>query len=387
MDVKIVVPVWGQNYVDTFLKLSLPTQLSPLNIPKISKKHKVIYVIYTTRKDKKFIESSDIFIRLSKYANIEFSFVNNIFNKKVYTLYRKIHYIELKKSSKKDECVFLFNSDMIMSDQFMYRAIKIMKTHKVINVFCPRTLEEPIKKFYANNANSNYHLKITAQTLNKLWFQNCHPLMKYHFLPKKNKEQILPATFIWQPKKNVVYVRSFHLHPVLVYPKNKKINKFRTTIDAGPIYHIFNSWEIYTEKSNKDLFIIELSPKQRYYNGAGYVNLANTYVGYFQLQDRFNFKNFESEIVVGDLSLAEIKKLRQVSDQFIATILLKYLYSNTIKYTELLKVFNYIVRFIYSKRNLFPNFLFIFMQKIYRKIIKTVFKSSIDYKDYVRFDS
>jgi hypothetical protein len=276
---------------------------------------------------------------------------------------------------------------MIMSDKFISQSLKKLKTYRVINVFCPRTLEEPIKKIYMNNLNMNYSLTINAQLLNKLWLQYYHPLMKYHFLPKKNHEQILPATFIWKTNRGAIYSRSFHLHPILVYPKNRKIIRFRNTIDAGPIFHIFNSREIFTEKYNKNFFVIELSSSHRYYNGAGRFDRADTYVGYFQTQDRLNFKNLESEILVGDLSLRELKELRQVSDLFISTVLIKYLYSNTIKYVELLRVFNIISRQIYNKKNFMPNFLFVFMRKIYRKIIKTFFKSSIDYKDFVRFDS
>ena len=44
---KIVVPVWGDAYLDTFLEYSLPAQLAARNVPAVAPHALKEYVIYT----------------------------------------------------------------------------------------------------------------------------------------------------------------------------------------------------------------------------------------------------------------------------------------------------------------------------------------------------
>ena len=49
--VHLIMAVWGRSYVDLFLDLSLPSQLSARNLPEASQKGNLLYKIFTTRND------------------------------------------------------------------------------------------------------------------------------------------------------------------------------------------------------------------------------------------------------------------------------------------------------------------------------------------------
>ena len=81
MQVKVVVPVWGSRYIETFTKVSLASQLSKNNLPLVSKKNKLEYVIYTLKKDIQYLENSEVVKILKEFASVRFEIINK-FNPK-----------------------------------------------------------------------------------------------------------------------------------------------------------------------------------------------------------------------------------------------------------------------------------------------------------------
>ena len=86
MRVKIVVPVWGMDYINTFIRVSLASQLSENNIPLISKKYKVEYVIYTLKSDKPYLENLESIKLLKKLTSVRFEIINKFQTKNTYRI-------------------------------------------------------------------------------------------------------------------------------------------------------------------------------------------------------------------------------------------------------------------------------------------------------------
>ena len=63
--VHLIMAVWGRSYVDLFLDLSLPSQLSAGNLREASQKGNLLYKIYTTKNDIEQITQHPSFKRLS----------------------------------------------------------------------------------------------------------------------------------------------------------------------------------------------------------------------------------------------------------------------------------------------------------------------------------
>jgi hypothetical protein len=69
----LVTGVWGQKYVDTFVRVGLRNLLSRGNIPDLAAAHEVIYTIYTTHRDAQSLEQAPAFARLRERANVSLS--------------------------------------------------------------------------------------------------------------------------------------------------------------------------------------------------------------------------------------------------------------------------------------------------------------------------
>ena len=60
-----IVPVWGAEYVRTFLDVVLPTHLSPNNLPAVNHRGDSAYHIYTNDEHAPIIRKNPVFARLS----------------------------------------------------------------------------------------------------------------------------------------------------------------------------------------------------------------------------------------------------------------------------------------------------------------------------------
>jgi tetratricopeptide (TPR) repeat protein len=71
--IRLVTVVWGQAYVDTFIRTGLRSLLSKGNVPDLASAHEVVYTIYTTHRDALILEQTPAFARLRESANVSLS--------------------------------------------------------------------------------------------------------------------------------------------------------------------------------------------------------------------------------------------------------------------------------------------------------------------------
>jgi hypothetical protein len=367
------MPLWGSEYISNFIETVLPAQLCYSNLPFIARDHELEYVFYTSKADAMQINDEVIRLGLKEIASIRFEIIKKSKLKDPYKAYGYAHRKELKTSSKLNQCVYLLNSDIIVSEHFFLETLKkILQGYKVVNIICPRGLKSPIEnvldKKYRNSDNS---ISIGSQSLQQLWLNNIHPMMNYHFLPKTNDLEIHPATFMWDSQNKSKYVRSFHLHPVVIFPEATSVHNFKNTIDSGVVFHLFKNSEIFTECRYSQYFAVELSGIEKYYDPAGKIDDSFTFNRYFNNNDHLNFHNLNYEITIGSIPELELISLRNQSNLFLSKLLIGYLSRRKSFLAEshaLRFVFDLIARFIFFHRGVIPNGLYLHLKKKYRQV-------------------
>ena len=381
MRVKIVVPVWGMDYINTFIRVSLASQLSENNIPLISKKYKVEYVIYTLKSDKPYLENLESIKLLKKLTSVRFEIINKFQTKNTYRIYGKIHFRELKKSSKLDESVFLINSDFVFSDGFFSQALgEIKKGIKVVNIVCPRANLESVSTILQSKfSKSEYIIKVNSNNLTKIYLRNIHKMMEYHMLPKAPSDDFLPSSLMWKARNGSLFVRNFHMHPILIYPNSIKIKKIKTTIDDGYVYENFNKNEIHIQEKYDKFLAIEISKKTLLYKPIGRYDDYFKMFYYFTAQIKSNFVNYNSEIIIGKMTKKEVGDFRLKSEREITRIITNYLYGTrkfkrTVSFYTLIKGYWFFAAYVSKKRAYIPNFVIKQMLHTHEFIVVRIFK-------------
>ena len=380
MQVKVVVPVWGTKYIETFTKLSLASQLSKNNLPLISKKYKVEYVIYTLKSDKRYLENSEIIKILKNFATIRFENINKFKIKNTYRIYGQIHHRELKKSSRKNEGVFLINADFVFSDGFFDQTLNEIKNGKrVVNIVCPRANLESIQRILLSKfSKSKNVIEINSKKLSSIYLRNIHKMMKYHLFPKLKDDDYLPSTIMWRANNDSLYLRNFHFHPILIYPNLIKIKKIKITIDDGYIFSIFDRDEIYYQKNTSNYFAFELSKKSLFYDPIGKYNNYMAMIYYFLRQDKTNFINYYEEVTIGKVSKKEMANMKLQSEKEIYRLMGHLLYESgkygAIRFYNIFLLYRLFSIYVVKKKAYIPDFIYLRIKKVHRLIIQDFFR-------------
>lgn len=73
MKIRLVTVVWGREFAEVFLRITLRTLLAEGNCPDLSRKHDVTYTIYTSTDGAALIEATPAFVRLREHMNVRLS--------------------------------------------------------------------------------------------------------------------------------------------------------------------------------------------------------------------------------------------------------------------------------------------------------------------------
>ncbi len=73
MKIRLLTVVWGSEYADVFVRITLRTLLAKGNVLDLSHAHKVIYTVYTTADDEKILRAAPAFTRLCEAVDVRVS--------------------------------------------------------------------------------------------------------------------------------------------------------------------------------------------------------------------------------------------------------------------------------------------------------------------------
>lgn len=256
-EVHIVVIVWGNEYLDFFLKINLPNQMSEENLIFLSnqKKFKIIFKIYTTEKDKKIIECSDIYKKIIKYIQIEIILII-LEDKFKYIIMNKCHENSLREAFKKDSILIFLSPDLICSNNLYFSLFSyIDQGFRCVAAVGIRLAKQNFLE-YINE--KSIDLKIPPRKLVEISLKNLHVASKSLFFDSKTIPSGYQSQLYFRIDDNNLYVRAFHLHPIMIWPE-KEI-KVHSPIDSTLIEETLPSKEkIKIIEDSDDFVLFELT--------------------------------------------------------------------------------------------------------------------------------
>lgn len=244
MTAHIINVVWGEEYVETFLEKSLPFQFSPGNLENFDG----IYILYTTVEDEKVIREHPHFKTLESFLTVEFRTITCEGN--AYTLMTACHCDAIKQGNAKGVPLIFLSPDSILSrGLFSYLQENIDQGKRLVAICSMRTSME---KMESQLAPFNY----SSQALAKIAIQNRHPYSEKCFI-NEGKTLERPSQIYFSLDETNVLVRAFHLHPLLLWPRDQTILPLVTT--DGPHFleravPNFKEWKVITDCTRVSLF-------------------------------------------------------------------------------------------------------------------------------------
>lgn len=262
---RFVNVVWGKAYTELFLELSLPSQLTPRNLPA----PKLVglessYTIYTTKEDEESIRSSAVYRALTNLMPVVFCNIDQVKTFRAhgfgsYDILSGCHTHFLRSLSPvSDGAVFLTPDSIYADGAFAHLCQLACDGRKVVAIGSFRITRETARHEYLTRYRTPGGVKpITGPELVDLALRHLHP--ETLSMVSDSPFSALRHHWYWMVKFDGILLRGLHLHPLYVRVGAKKIASFRT-IDRDFINRVCDCVEdLHVVDDSDNLCVIELT--------------------------------------------------------------------------------------------------------------------------------
>jgi hypothetical protein len=260
----IVLAVWGDAYVATFLGLCVPTLLAPGNIPALGRDQPHRLRIFTTTADADRMAKAPVMVALARHIAVEFPPIpapGKHDNK--YHAITRVHLSALTDARSTGAAVVFLAPDFVLADGTM-RALAARPTVAAILIMSPRADLDAVGKALAplRATDPEGAIRIAPRALAAMCLRHPHAITEslYWDAPVFNR---WPSILQWRADSETMLARSFHPHPLLLDPTRLDAGfttNTRSTIDGDLLSSLqATADEVHIVTESDELLILELS--------------------------------------------------------------------------------------------------------------------------------
>ncbi len=265
--VRILVVLWGEKFINDFLKLNIRTLLAPGNIPALANEYPLHFVLLTTKDDIPIFEKNPIFTMLKQICTVEFISIDDLIIFSNYSTTLTLAYDRAVKNTGLDmlNTYFIFlTADYIMADDSFIGLMRYMK--KGYSGICAgnfQVIEEEIKPFLMNQIdNKTKVLSIKPRDLLKKSLNHLH-LVSYTNIYHQNLTHNYYANrFFLKYNDDLLAGRFYLLHMLCIKPETMDY-QVGASCDYSFIPEMCPSGNIAIINDSDDYLVIELQPRDR----------------------------------------------------------------------------------------------------------------------------
>lgn len=210
----IIMALWGEQYIDDFFRYSLPSLLTPNNLPAYCKKHNSIFHFWTLASSFREIQERMYDTTLSAWADIQFHFLDDVdldsfpVKDDGINLMIEAHRRAIRDAAEGDALLFLC-PDMIIADGGLDHVASIAGTGpKAIMIVGLRVTRE----IAIRGSLAKYGARRMVQGI----LSFLHPFESACRSDSQNFNTRWPNKVIFPVDERGFVVRNFHWHPLLL---------------------------------------------------------------------------------------------------------------------------------------------------------------------------
>lgn len=244
MKFHIITVVWGSAYVDFFLLVTLPNQLSSGNLAAFAATN-TTYKIYTDEQDAIAIRASEAFRRLSRLLKTEIITIDHLQHDYKYTRMTLCHKLAIDDAYHDNARVVLLPPDVIYAENSFAHLLNVAQSGKpVVLMAAPRVQKEgfipaAVEMFHDPSTGA---ISGSSRGLMQLAVSHLHPVSVSNFYTTQDAN-LWPSQLYFDVPDAGFIAHCFHLHPLMFIPRSPNTN-FEGTVDAD---YLLNAYQDVSE--------------------------------------------------------------------------------------------------------------------------------------------
>lgn len=224
-----IVPVWGADYIEVFLRGGLPSQLAAGNLPAIPASDRRAYHIFTRAQDLALFDHMDVIERLRTLVPVHFHVIDAT-STSVHEVMSEAYRRGLVLAHIAGDQAVPLTPDLVFANgAFAWMYAKRQRGARIVLLAVLRaTGTEVMPQLKLAAAANGGVVEIAPCALVNLALRFLHSLTRNHYW--KGSGRLHPANLIWPVGDEGVLLHAFHLHPLFVQP-NASTLSFAGTLD------------------------------------------------------------------------------------------------------------------------------------------------------------
>jgi hypothetical protein len=263
--IQLLVPVWGASYTSQFLEISLPTLLSPGNLPSLAKALPCKLVFLTSSTDAADLKNHAAVHYLRSVCDVEISVIDDLITGDNYSTTITLAYARAVRAAGDamlDTCFFFMISDYIVADGSLANVLARMQagySGTVAGNF--QVVEESAKGSFFKTFDANKsNIIVRPRELMRWALDHLHPMTLANMVNFPLCHTTHSNRLFWRVDDNTLIGRFYLMHMICIRPE---ITQFviGSSCDYSFIPEMCPSGNVYVLTDSDDYLVVEMQKR------------------------------------------------------------------------------------------------------------------------------
>jgi Methyltransferase domain len=262
---KLLLPIWGYDYVRQFLELGLPTLLAPGNVPAVAQALPTEFVILTSADDELFIREHSAFKQLAAACATEIRLIDHLITDSNYSTTITLAYTEAVRAAGEamvDTCFFFLVSDYIVADGSLGNVLKRMQggaSAVVVGNF-QIAMEEALPWLQYKLGPARRILALPPRELMQWALNHLHPATLANIVNIPFSHNSHTNRLFWRVDGNTILGRFYLMHMLCVRPEVTNFT-IEASCDYSFVPEMCPSGNVEAVTDSDEYLVIEMQPR------------------------------------------------------------------------------------------------------------------------------
>jgi hypothetical protein len=222
--IAVLLPVWGDEFIEQFLEQSLPTLLAPGNVPALAKALPTRFVFLCRARDEAIIRAHSAYRRLRQVVAVEFLPIDDLITSSNHSTTITLAYARAVRqtgAAMTDTCFFFLVSDYIMADGSLAAVLARMQAGVSAVQVGNFQLEEQTARPWLRErlASADGTLALSPREVMR-WALGClHPITAANTINFPLSHNIEANRLLWRVDRETLIGRFYLLHMICIRPE------------------------------------------------------------------------------------------------------------------------------------------------------------------------
>ncbi len=270
----LITAVWGDEYLSTFLEVTLPNHLSKGNLDAFDASKDAIYKIYTSEKDLNRIEENIHYKKIARMMKTSIMAVPGLYTPVEYKLQadhakalsamNRLHRLAIAEANAENATLIFLAPDMLFSVGSFSKLLEFADLGKrAVVIPSIRAVKEKFLPEFERLFKDEYgHFQAPARDMVRLALKHVHQLTEKYFIDSTSFADT-PRNIFWRVGDEGLLGRCSHFHPLMICPEEKTIFPLLAIDHDYYITAISDYKDFYIVSDSDDIVAVDLSYRDK----------------------------------------------------------------------------------------------------------------------------